>query len=600
MVGLRHILILAVLLALSNTIGYAQAPNLRCLAVDPLGGVLLTWTQPSDSCGVFNNYQIYYSAFQSGPYTLIDSVSNFNTTTYTDINASANLGSVFYYIVSNSGCASNISDTLQSIFLTVTNSVSGVANLSWNSLHNPEITDSVYYVIFREDTITGNMLYLDSVFQANTYIDSVTVCGDTIDYQLFMMDSTGCTSSSSVALYTPDGLQPNGVVIDSVSVDPGTGLATLSWTATGSADVIGYNIYVADTPPFWTLVGFVSGANNTFFTDPFSGAIVFPGPPIRQYSVDSGAVLYNVAAIDKCGNESFFLNGFNTLHIFGTLDTCVGVADLTWNPFINWPTGVSAYDLFISTDGGPYVFEASLTGTTYIHTGLLRSSTYCYFVRATNGAGTKSSSSNLMCSYSDTTFTAGVSFQLSVEARDSVKNILTWTEDPSWSTFITRYDIYRSVDGGGFQLIADTLFGTTTFTDSLDPLSDFRYGRGYFCYFVVPVKTGGNIYACVDTSSVECVTQFPKYVVANAFSPNGDGLNDIFKPIRVFVDRNNYLMIIYTRWGQKVFETTDPGLGWDGLIKGFVGANDAYVYYVEFTINGDEPRVKAGTVLLLR
>ncbi len=600
MVGLRHILTLAAIVAFSNTNSYAQAPGLRCLAVDSLGNVLITWAQPSDSCGVFNNYQIYYSAAQGGPYTLIDSVSNFNTTTYLHLNAGANLGSVYYYIVNNSGCASNISDTLQSIFLTVSNSVSGVANLSWNSMHNPEITDSIYYVIFREDTINGGMAYLDSVSLLNTYIDSITVCGDTLDYQLFMMDSTGCISSSSVALYTADGLQPNGVVIDSVSVDPATGLAILSWTATGSADVIGYNIYVADTPPFWTLIGFVSGLNNTFYTDPFSGAIVFPGPPLRQYSVDSGAVLYNVAAIDKCGNESFFLNGFNTIHISGTLDTCVGEAELTWNSFVNWPTGVAGYDVFLSTDGGAYNLLASITGTSYIHKGLLRSSTYCYFVRAINVAGTKSSSSNLMCSYSDTTGDSGISFQLSVEARDSVKNILTWSENPSWSTFVTRYDIYRSVDGGGFQYLDSTAFGTTTLIDSLDPLSDFRFGRGYFCYFVVPVKTGGNIYACVDTSSIECVTQFPKYVVANTFTPNGDGLNDIFKPIRVFVDRNNYLMIIYTRWGQKVFETTNPDLGWDGLINGFVAANDAYVYYVEFTINVNEPRIKAGTVLLIR
>ncbi|PCH99245.1 MAG: hypothetical protein COB85_00235 [Bacteroidetes bacterium] len=599
MAGLRHILTLSAILVLVD-VGYSQAPSLRCLAVDSNGNVTISWTAPSDSCGVFTEYQIFYSASQAGPYNLIGTVTDFNTTTYVDLAAGANLGSVYYYVVSNSGCASNSSDTLQSIFLTVSNSVSGVANLSWNSMHVPQITDSVYYILFKEDTVAGAMLFLDSIFQSNFYTDSITVCDDTLDYQLFLMDSTGCISSSSIALYTPDGLQPNGVVIDSVSVDPASGLAILSWTATGSADVIGYNIYVADTPPFWTLVGFVSGANNTVYTDPFSGAIVFPGPPLRQYSVDSGAVIYNVAAIDKCGNESFFLNGFNTIHLSGVLDTCVGEAELSWNSFVNWPSGVLDYDLFLSTDGGTYNLVSSTSGTSYTHTGLQRSSTYCYFVRANNGAGTKSSSSNLMCSYMDTIGDSGVSFQVFVEARDSVINYITWTEDPSWAPFISRYDIYRSVDGGGFQLIGDTLFGSTTFIDSLDPLSDFRYTTGYFCYFVVPVKTGGNIYACVDTSSIECVSQFPKYVVANAFTPNGDGLNDVFRPIRVFVARDNYLMIIYTRWGQKVFETTDPDLGWDGLIKGFVGANDAYVYYVEFTVKGLEPRIKAGTVMLLR
>jgi len=270
MAGIKYILILIGAMTLLSLCSMAQAPNIRCLAVDSVGNVGITWVQPTDSCGVFTNYLIYYSTTPGGPYALIDSVTNFNTTSYIHLGASADLASAYYYVVSNSGCVVNISDTLQSIFLTVANSAAGLANLSWNSLHTPELTtiDSLYF-IYREDTLTGIMNLIDSVSQNNAYPDAITVCSDTINYQIFIVDSSGCISSSSVAQLAPDGLQPNGVTIDSVSVNPGTGLGSVSWTASGSSDVVGYNIYVADTPPFWTLVGYVSGAGSTFYSDPF-------------------------------------------------------------------------------------------------------------------------------------------------------------------------------------------------------------------------------------------------------------------------------------------------------------------------------------------
>ena len=68
----------------------------------------------------------------------------------------------------------------------------------------------------------------------------------------------------------------------------------------------------------------------------------------------------------------------------------------------------------------------------------------------------------------------------------------------------------------------------------------------------------------------------------------------------VFVAKKDYLLIIYNRWGQKLFETTNPANGWDGTLKGVPIQNDAYVYYVSFKIRGNEQFIKAGTVMLLR
>ena len=70
---------------------------------------------------------------------------------------------------------------------------------------------------------------------------------------------------------------------------------------------------------------------------------------------------------------------------------------------------------------------------------------------------------------------------------------------------------------------------------------------------------------CADTSSVVMINGSVIIQVPNAFTPNGDGLNDTFKPIITRPDMVvQYHLSIYNRWGQRFFETSDPAEGWDG------------------------------------
>jgi gliding motility-associated-like protein len=62
----------------------------------------------------------------------------------------------------------------------------------------------------------------------------------------------------------------------------------------------------------------------------------------------------------------------------------------------------------------------------------------------------------------------------------------------------------------------------------------------------------------------------------NAFTPNGDGKNDLFKALNA-VNLKDFHLVIYNRWGQLVFETRDPNQGWDGFINGKAGAVGSYV-----------------------
>lgn len=112
---------------------------------------------------------------------------------------------------------------------------------------------------------------------------------------------------------------------------------------------------------------------------------------------------------------------------------------------------------------------------------------------------------------------------------------------------------------------------------------------------------------CVFTDSVnisvrKCI--YYKVYAPNAFSPNDDGVNDVFK---LFVNPDvsilSFRLIIHDRWGNLIFQSTDSALGWDGSHKGNRANPDTYIY--AYTIeyedeNGVGKQVNGGTVNLLR
>ena len=72
----------------------------------------------------------------------------------------------------------------------------------------------------------------------------------------------------------------------------------------------------------------------------------------------------------------------------------------------------------------------------------------------------------------------------------------------------------------------------------------------------------------LDSSVVVVVISESKLEFPNAFSPNGDGINDVYKAKDGYKSIVSFHASIYNRWGQKLFEWTDPSKGWNGKFKG--------------------------------
>ena len=88
--------------------------------------------------------------------------------------------------------------------------------------------------------------------------------------------------------------------------------------------------------------------------------------------------------------------------------------------------------------------------------------------------------------------------------------------------------------------------------------------------------------------------------IPNSFTPDGDGNNDFFLPVGIGINRDNYKMMIFNRWGELIFETENPDLGWDGMYRGVMSQTDVYVWKIRTLDHKKLPHEYIGNVTLLK
>ncbi len=105
---------------------------------------------------------------------------------------------------------------------------------------------------------------------------------------------------------------------------------------------------------------------------------------------------------------------------------------------------------------------------------------------------------------------------------------------------------------------------------------------------------------CTDTASVK-ITVFKgsAVYVPTAFSPNNDGLNDVLKPSLIGIKTLDYF-IIYNRWGQKIFSTSEMNKGWDGFYKGMQMESGTFVWVLKAIDQIGKSYNLKGSFILLR
>jgi len=648
-------------------------PSLRCIDCNAAGDLKLTWIAPADPGGKFFSYDIYRSV-NNISYSLVGTVNTYTITSYTDVGAGGNSQAKYYYMKTrfNAGGTSTsiASDTARSIYLNLTNPGDGTAFLVYNNLHQPKLaTSATQFKIYRENPPTWSQIKSTA---ALNYKDTISICSIFYNYQLQLSDASGCVSTSNIsgALFK-DLIPPNLAQLDSVSVNC-TGQSILGWNPSSSADCFGYVIYKF-TGSSWAAIDTVYGINNTIYS-------------YTSTAANGSSISYCIASIDSCGNISPLGSSHNTINLKTKYDVCARATNLKWNPYKNLPLGVSHYQIYCSTNAGPYLLLGSTTDSTYQHTGLLPGKTYCYKVRVFSQFGTYTSGSNCSClvatappassfvylksasvdmnqsvtvtlycdtlvpckgfeiykaddpsgSFSSVGFvsyngqstrmfndanvsTASKNYYYKVEVIDSCgnsrftsnigktvvlkvknnndkifENNLEWDDYYTYSGGVAGYYVFRIVnevlDPSPVNFVP---FGMTTYTDNVEGIVS---ESGKVGYFVTALEGFGDTYGLIGSANSNKAEAYVegKVFVPGAFAPKGE--NRIWKPVTQFVEKTDYIVTVFNRWGEKVWETTSDDEGWDGS-----GIEDnTFVYLLQYKNARGEFIEMKGTVTMVR
>ena len=148
----------------------------------------------------------------------------------------------------------------------------------------------------------------------------------------------------------------------------------------------------------------------------------------------------------------------------------------------------------------------------------------------------------------------------------------------------------------GVILSNDLIANPTAIFELVAQPGSFHPDTNYYKLSVLATNQAG----CKQTDTLKInVFIGPAYYCPNAFSPNGDGINDIFRAIPVGMASTEYFRI-YNRNGELVFATNQFMKGWDGSFKGKPQLNGAYVWAIKGKDRNGIVVEKKGTVILIR
>ncbi len=153
----------------------------------------------------------------------------------------------------------------------------------------------------------------------------------------------------------------------------------------------------------------------------------------------------------------------------------------------------------------------------------------------------------------------------------------------------------RSVEANRFRYILRDRTGRQLFSTQL---ADFDYTlRDSSTVLITQVAThpGG----CSDTITRALRQKLVNtFFMPDAFTPNGDGLNDFFLPEGVLTGITEYRMRIWTRWGELLFSTNELKSGWDGSFNGTSSPGGSYFWDAQYIdVGGEFQEVKGGVVI---
>ena len=436
----------------------------------------------------------------------------------------------------------------------------------------------------------------------NSYIDNSTlVVGNEYCYIVTAVSSNGV--ESCISNVDCQHLNFEIPVITHVSInttDASTGTDSVMWSYPKELNTTLYS-----GPYHYELYRSQGGGTESLvYSSPSQASIVNPDTLFEDVSL-------NTENLDYTYRVEFFNDN---LLIGSSLPATSIFIDLTPNDnelYINWTENVpwtnTSYEIYRETTPGSTVFN--LIGTTneigYRDTGLINGATYCYKIK-TIGSYTSNGIISPIENWSQEVCGIPVDFTppcppvLSIDGNcDLEETYLNWTNpNNSCSDDATRYNLYfAAFEGDSLELLA-------TFDSDLDT-SFIHADRGSIagCYYVTAIDSIGYDNES-EPSNIACIDNCEGYYeLPNIFTPDGSGVNDLYHPLLPYKFVDSIDLKIFNRWGDLMFETTDPDINWDGFNIDNKKCNDGIYFYsvtvYEIKLSGLVPRSFQGNITII-
>lgn len=394
-------------------------------------------------------------------------------------------------------------------------------------------------------------------------------------YMIVAYFEDGAQSYASVEVCA--ALKKDIPVITNVSVtntDVATGIIDIAWSKPTELDTIQfpgpYEYRVFHSTGFngasLTQVATFTDLNDTTFTDTGLNTVANP----YSYVIE----LHNAA------------NGFiGKTQIASSILLSIAPTDHTLN--LNWQEIVPwTNNFFVVYRQNGSVWDSigvSLTHA-FADTGLVNGTQYCYYIKSVGGYASPGFIDPIINLSQRNCSTPVDNIPPCVTALDTLSFDCTNTEiqftwvkpDNSCASDLDHYNIYYSAEDGAPFVLLSTISNpnqlTFTYSSTLSLAG---------CYYLTAVDTNNNESGHLNEI---CVDNCPFYTLPNVFTPDGNGKNDELHPFPYRFVKDIDLRI-FNRWGQQVFNTTNPDINWNGRLNNTGKDVPDGVYYYICTVN---------------
>ncbi len=246
------------------------------------------------------------------------------------------------------------------------------------------------------------------------------------------------------------------------------------------------------------------------------------------------------------------------------------------------------YLLYKSTNGTNYNQVGSLFGkdtlSAFDTMVDVNSQSYYYQVKLEDICGDVSGYSN-----------PGKTILLNADTNLELLPYLSWSPYTGWPEGVNYYTIQLYGLNGNWDPIGYVMGNNPlNFTDNITDLNSMPS----YCYRVIAHRNANPYGEVVSESNAGCVKVRTTIFAPNAFTPNGDGINDVFQIKGLYI--SNFDLKIYNRWGEFLFETQSLDHAWDGTYKGQKCESDVYIWILSLNGVDQTSHFISGNVTLLK